>query len=222
MWKEKISIRNQKYRLSYTGAFHDIEKDRGQTKDLSEALPDLKAKFVEVAEEFLQQKEKELPAVDERPFYLGHPSLKFTQIPARDGVPHGNIQRSNRWPNCSFFTNWVSEQDSITWQVEVPEAGQFNVKLYYTCPAGDEGSTIQLSIGESVLKAKILEAHDPPLRGMDEDITPRIESYVKDWKVVDIGSIDLIAGKTEMCVKALEIPGNSVIDFRLFLFEKVE
>jgi hypothetical protein len=79
-----------------------------------------------------------------------------------------------------------------------------------------------LSIGESVLKAKILEAHDPPLRGMDEDITPRIESYVKDWKVVDIGSIDLIAGKTEMCVKALEIPGNSVIDFRLFLFEKVE
>ena len=221
MWKQKTSIRNQKYRLSHRGALHDIENDRGQTKDLSEELPEVKAELMQVAEKFLHQKKEELPEVDERPFYLGHPAMTFTQIPARDGTAHGDIQRSNRYPNCSFFTNWVNANDSITWQVEIPEDGEFRVQLYYTCPEGDEGSSIQLSVGQSKLQAKILEAHDPPLKGMDEDLTPRIESYVKDWKVVDIGTLDLTAGKTSMCLKALSMPGNSVMDFRLFLFERI-
>lgn len=220
-WKEKTSVRNQKYRLTQKGELNDIENDRNQTKDLSDELPEVKAELLKVAEKFLAQKKQELPEVDERPFYLGHPAMKFTQIPARDGTEHGNIKRSNRWPNCSFFTNWMSLDDSITWQVEVPEDGKFKVKLYYTCLEGDEGSTFQLSVGKSKLKAKIIEAHDPPLKGMDEDLTPRIESYVKDWKVADIGTIELSAGNAAMCLKALEMPGKSVMDFRLLLFERI-
>ena len=221
-WKEKASIRTQKYRLSQKGYLHDIENDRGQYKDLSEELPELKAELEKVRDEFLAQKREELPLRDERPFYLGHPAMKYTQIPARDGTAHGNIKRSNKFPNCSFFENWNSVDDSITWKVEVPEAGKFRVKLYYTCPEGDEGATFQLSVGESKLLSKITEAHDPPLIGMKEDLAPRIESYVKDWKIADIGTIDLTAGTAPMCLKALDMPGKSVMDFRLFLFERME
>jgi arylsulfatase A-like enzyme len=221
-WKEKASIRTQKYRLSQRGFLHDIENDRGQYNDLSEELPELKAELEEIRDEFLAQKAAELPPVDDRPFYLGHSAMKFTQIPARDGTAHGNIKRSNRYPNCSFFTNWISLEDSITWQVEVPEDGKFKVTLYYTCPEGDQGSKFQLSVGDSKLQAKIVDAHDPPLRGMEEDLAPRIESFVKDWKIADIGSIEMKAGKAPMSLKALEMPGNSVMDFRLFLFERVD
>jgi hypothetical protein len=221
-WKEKSSVRSQKYRLSQDRELHDMENDRGQTSDLSDELPEVKAELLRVAEMYLRQKSEELPAVDERPFFLGHPAMKHTQIPARDGSPHGNIKRSNRWPNCSFFTNWTSLQDSITWRVEVPEDGIFRVQLYYTCPEGDEGSIIQLSVGDSKLESRITEPHDPPLIGMDKDITPRIESYVKDWKVADIGEIELRAGKGQMCLKALDIPANSVMDFRLLLFERLD
>ena len=177
--------------------------------------------MLKVAEDFRLQIEAELPELDPRPFYLGHPALRYTQIPARDGKEHGNIKRSNRWPNCSFFTNWTGLQDSITWQVEVPVDGIFKVALYYTCPESDVGSTIQLSVGESVLTTRITEAFDPPLRGMDEDLTPRMESYVKDWKVMDMGTIELSRGTFNMSLKALEMPGNSVLDFRLFLFERI-
>jgi hypothetical protein len=174
-----------------------------------------------VAEEYRLQIKAELPKVDPRPFYLGHPALKYTQIPARDGKAHGQIKRSNRWPNCSFFTNWISQEDSITWQVEVPEEGSFKVSLYYTCPEGDVGSEFQLSVGGSLLKSKITEAFDPPLRGMDEDLTPRGESYVKDWKEMDMGTIDLTKGTFNMSLTATEMPGKSVMDFRLFLFERL-
>ena len=56
---------------------------------------------------------------------------------------------------------------------------------------------------------------------MDEDLSPRIESYVKDWKVVDIGNIDLKAGEAHMVLKALEKPGSTVMDFRLLLVERL-
>jgi len=171
--------------------------------------------------DFRLQIEAELPKVETRPFYLGHSALKYTQIPARDGKAHGQIKRSNRFPNCSFFTNWISLEDSITWKVEVPEEGSFKVMLYYTCPEGDVGSTFQLLVGDSRLQTKITEAFDPPLRGMDEDLTPRMESYVKDWKEMDMGTIDLIEGTFNMSLKALDMPGKSVMDFRLFLFERL-
>jgi arylsulfatase A-like enzyme len=220
-WSGKVSIRNQQYRLGHRGGLYDIEADRGQKTDLSEKLPQVKEEMMKIADQYRQQIRDELPKKDPRPFYLGHPALKYTQIPARDGKAHGNIKRSNRYPNCSFFTNWIDPDDSITWQVEVPEAGTFKVSLYYTCKEGDEGSILQLTVGESTLQAQISEPHDPPLRGMDEDLSPRMESYVKDWKVVDIGTIDLQKGEATMCLTALDMPGNSVIDFRLFLFERL-
>ncbi len=220
-WGGRLSIRNQQYRLGHQGGLFDIEADRGQKRDLRDELPLVREEMERVAETYRLQIEEELPRDDPRPFYLGHPALKYTQIPARDGKAHGNIKRSNRWPNCSFFTNWTGLQDSITWEVEVPEDGIFKVSLYYTCPEGDEGSVFQLSVGESLLLSKITEPHDPPLRGMDEDLTPRRESYVKDWKEMDMGTIDLTKGIFHMSLKALEMPGKSVMDFRLFLFERI-
>ncbi|MDF1574177.1 MAG: arylsulfatase [Bacteroidales bacterium] len=220
-WDGRISIRSQRYRLDPEGGLYDIVKDRGQTKDLGDQLPEIREQMEKVAESYRVQIDRELPEEDPRPFYLGHPALKYTQIPARDGTAHGQIERSNRWPNCSFFTNWISKDDSLSWQVEVPQEGTFKVALYYTCPEGDEGSRILLSVGESYLESKITEAFDPPLRGMEEDLTPRMESYVKDWKEMDMGTIDLTKGTFQMSLKALDMPGNSVMDFRLFLFERI-
>lgn len=220
-WRGRLSIRSQHYRLDPSGGLYDMVADRGQKQDLSEELPEVKMQMVAAAEDFQRQIDQELPEKDLRPFFLGHPALKYTQIPARDGTAHGNIQRSNRYPNCSFFTNWISLQDSLSWQVEVPEEGNFKVQLYYTCPEGDEGSVIQLRVGESLLQTTITEAFDPPLRGMEKDLAPRIESYVKDWKVLDMGNIDLVSGTFNMSLKALEMPGKSVLDFRLFLFERL-
>ncbi|MCK4993408.1 MAG: hypothetical protein KAS29_23085, partial [Bacteroidales bacterium] len=220
-WGGRLSIRSQQYRLGYKGGLYNIEADRGQNTDLSDQFPEVKEEMEKVAEDFRLQIEAELPKVETRPFYLGHSALKYTQIPARDGKAHGQIKRSNRFPNCSFFTNWISLEDSITWKVEVPEEGSFKVMLYYTCPEGDVGSTFQLLVGDSQLQTKITEAFDPPLRGMDEDLTPRMESYVKDWKEMDMGTIDLTEGTFNMSLKALDMPGKSVMDFRLFLFERL-
>lgn len=221
-WKGKVSVRSQRHRLDHNGNLYDVPTDPGQTHAVNEKQPETLAELEQVAEKFRREM---LPrhgaAFDDRPFVIGHPDATLTQIPARDGIPHGNIKRSNRFPNDSFFFNWTSLDDSITWNCEVGKSGMYQVELFYTCPAADVGSTIELSFNDNRLTGKITEAHDPPLAGMEHDRVKRVESYVKDFKRMNLGTIKLDAGKGTLTLRALEIPGSQVMDFRLMLISRV-
>ena len=110
----------------------------------------------------------------------------------------------------------------ITWDVEVIKEGIFEVCLYYTCPAKDVGSIFELSLGNESLKGKISEVHDPPLAGMENDRFPRGESYVKNFRKLNAGQIHLTKGKGKLTLKAVEIPGDEAMDFRLLLLNRVD
>ena len=101
------------------------------------------------------------------------------------------------------------------------ESGEYEVALYYACPAEDVGSVFELSFAGSKLGGKITEAHDPPLTGMENDRTPRAESYVKDFKRLPVGTINLEKGEGVLTLKALEIPGSQVMDFRLMMLNRI-
>jgi len=154
-------------------------------------------------------------ASDNRPFTVGYRQFPVTQLPARDGVPHGNVQRSANAPNCSYFRNWTSTEDRITWDVEVATAGKYEAVDHYTCPAADTGSTIELSFNGSRVQGKVSEANDPPLRGSENDRVERQgESYVKDFKPFRLGVIELSKGRRLLTLRALAVPGRQVMDVR--------
>ena len=219
-WNGKTSIRTQNYRLDNEDRLYDIRKDRGQTIDISTQLPQLLDSLKKAKEDWLTDVKPLNADTDERPFTLGHPDFEFTQIPSRDGIAHGNITRSSIHPNDTFFTNWKSIKDSITWDVEVLADGQFEVQLYYTCSEKNIGSTVELSMGNSKIATKILEVNNPSLTGSENDRSPRIESYVKDFKPTKLGDMILKKGNGTMTLKALEVVGEEVGDVRLLLFRR--
>ena len=152
---------------------------------------------------------------DERPFPVGYPEFPWTPLPARDGVPFGHVRRSSGAPNCSYFTNWSTTDDKLTWDIAVATAGDYEAVIYYTCPAADTGSTIELSFLGSGLERKVSEANDPPLLGADNDRVPRQgESYVKDFKPLRLGTIELSKGRGLLTLRALSVPGKQVMDVR--------
>jgi len=219
-WRNRISVRTQQYRLDHQGKLYDMTKDPGQYTDLAKQRPDVAARLREAV---AMWKEQVLPGYDQddRPFLIGHADYEYTQIPARDGTAHGGIKRSNRFPNCSFFTDWTSLDDKITWSAEVAASGDYEVEIHYTCAEGDVGSTVELSFNESRLRGQITEAHDPPLRGGENDRVERMESYVKDFKSMRLGTIRLKKGRGELTLRALKIPGSHVMDFRLIMLTRV-
>jgi hypothetical protein len=196
-----------------------MQADPGQDNDISNQKPDLAKRLADAVAIY----RREILAGhdnDSRPFLIGHLDYRYTQLPARDGTAHGNIQRSNRSPNCTFFTNWTSLDDKITWQAEVGATGDYEVALHYACPPADVGSTVELTFNDSKLRGRITEAHDPPLRGGEHDRVERRESFVKDFKPMSLGTIHLEKGKGTLTLQATEMPGQQVMEFRLLMLTR--
>lgn len=220
-WNKKVSARTQQYRLDHEGKLYDMINDPRQDTDVSADHPDLQK---ELAAAVTTWKKDVLEGFDndDRPFIVGHPDSPYTQIPARDGIAHGTIQRSNRFPNCSYFTNWTSIDDRITWPVEVPADGSFFVDLYYTCKPENTGCVMELSLGEDKVSREITASHAPPEVGAQQDRVVRQESYVKDFTPVRMGILKLHQGSGELTLKATRLTGDAAIEFRLIMLTRVE
>ena len=163
-WNGKVSVRTQQYRLDDDG---QLVRHGGRPRPGPRHRRARSPRSPRACRKARGRvgKQRCCPASDDddRPFTVGYPQFPITQLPARDGVPHGNVQRSAKAPNCSFFTNWTSTDDRITWDVEVGTAGKYEAVIYYTCPAADVGSTVELSFNGSRVEGKVSEANDPPL-----------------------------------------------------------
>ena len=219
-WKGKVTAKYENFRMNQKGALFDLEADHGQRRNVAADHPKTAAKMKEGLERFKKEIVSELPEKDERPFVIGHSDSIFTQIPARDGTAHGGIKRSNKFPNDSFFRNWKSTDDKITWEVEVGETGDYEVEMYYACAKADVGSTVSLSCGSETITTKISKANEVPLRGMENDRSKRVESYVKDFKPMSLGTIHLKKGAGTMTLQATKISGAEAMEFRLLILRR--
>ena len=214
----QVSVRTQRYRLDAAGKLFDMVSDPGQTRDISAAEPTETKRLLAAVADF---KRDVFPFVgpDERPYPVGFSAT--TWLPARDGEGQGGIARSAKAPNCSFFTHWTSKEDRMTWNVEVLKAGTYTAELYYTCPAADIGSTVELTLGASKLIGKINVAHDPPLEGAKDDRVDRgQESFVKAFKPLRLGSVKLEKGQGTLTLQATEITGRQVADVRYVILRR--
>ncbi len=221
-WGDRISVRSQQFRLSHDGQLFDMNADPGQRKDVSHAHPEIHKTLIRAQEKFRRAVLSELNPNRKRAFTVGHPDHDFTQLPARDAIATGSIERSNRWPNCSYYTNWTSTNDSIYWDVEVLKPSSYQATLYYTCAEENTGAAFRLSATGTAIDFTIDEAHDPPLRGARYDRTPRDVSFVKDWKPLKVGSLKLKHGQQRLALSARDIPGAQGIDFRLLQLDRVK
>jgi arylsulfatase A-like enzyme len=208
----RASVRTQNYRLDTGGQLFDMTADPMQDRNIAAEKPDVAANLQRAADEFLREV---LPHVgpDQRPFPVGFREL--TLLPARDGVPAGGVTRSAQAPNSSYFTNWTSVNGEMSWNIEVGKTGDFAAEIYYSCPAADAGSTIELAFLGAKISAIVSAPHDPPLLGAAEDRVSRGgESYVKNFRPLRLGKLRLPQGKGKLSLRALEVKGKSVAEVR--------
>jgi len=213
-WNDNVSARNERYLLDAQGHLFDLVRDPGQAQPLTKDHAEIAQQMTTAVETWKKTVLAELDKTP-RPFTVGYRKFPLTVLPARDGIPHGEIKRSARAPNCSYLTNWTNRADSITWDIDVATAGRYRATIYYTCPASDVGSTVELRLGDQQISTKIDVPHDPPLVGAERDRVPREgESLVKDFRPLDLGILYLPSGRGELKLHALDIPGKMVADVR--------
>lgn len=225
-WNGAVSVRTQTHRLDRSGQLFDMQADPGQTIPINEREPALAARLkkevenwsAEVLGRFSTGKmalrtKGSIP--DPRPIPVGYPEFPITMLPARDGQPQGTIKRSSSAPNCSYFVNWTRLDDQMVWRGDVRTSGRYTVSIDYTCPLPDAGATVEFSFGESRLSGKVEPGWDPPLYSNQDTIPrPPAESRMKEFHTLNLGEIQLEAGQGPLILKALHIPGQSVMDVR--------
>jgi arylsulfatase A-like enzyme len=212
-WNKRVSVRTQQFRLDHQGRLFDMQRDPGQTQDVAEAHPKITQRLRQAVKEW---SDAMLPGLtdDDRPFPVGYPQFPITLLPARDGITEGQVRRSNRFPNSTYFLDWTSVEDTITWDIEVATAGRYQVTMHYACPARDVGSTFELRFGEQRLRGQVNRAHDPPLFGPQHDRVPRIEGPMKNFIPMDVGILEMGKGRGPLTLQAVEIPGSQVMELR--------
>ena len=219
-WRNKVSVRYGLFRLGPNSKLYNIEKDPGERQEVTDRA-DLHRQLTREVEQFRSTAMAEL-GKELRPFTLGDARVQWTLLPARDGKATGRIERSNRFPNDSFFKNWVREQDSIEWPVDVMDGGRYRVWMLYCLDPENVGVEIRLVLGARELKKRILKSHQSPTRGPENDRVPRQESVVKDFGQLFLGEISLTPGPGKLVLQSPVIPGKESIEFRGLLFERLE
>jgi arylsulfatase A-like enzyme len=240
-WNNNVSVRSQQYRLDNQGALFDMIADPGQTKNIAAEKPDVAQRLAQALADWRKSvtggAAPAAPAVadtgkggkaktkgkgkaggqllppDNRPYPVGWREFPWTPLPARDGVPHGGVQRSSSAPNCSYFVNWKTKDDFITWDIEVNTAGDYEVVIDYT--AAEAGATVELEFKGAKLTGKVAPAWNPPLY-TSQDTLPRpdAESQMKEFRPLRLGVIRLEKGRGLLTLRATDIPGASVMDVR--------
>jgi Sulfatase len=207
--KGQVSVRTQRFRRDPAGQLFDLVADPGQGTDVAWAHPTIATELGAAAERMGRLVAAGI-GTDDRPLPVG--GARRVELPAGDATMTGSIQRSNRFPNSSYFTAWTGTDAVISWDVEVLQPGDYEVVAYYACPPDDVGSTIEVAFAEQRLTATIATAHDPPLIGAAEDRVPRIESYVKDFKPLSLGRIRLDARRGPLTMRARRVAGRQALE----------
>ncbi|QDV86899.1 sulfatase-like hydrolase/transferase [Planctomycetes bacterium TBK1r] len=228
-WANKVSVRTQTHRLDHQGNLFDMIADPGQTTPMNAQHPELAAELTAAVKAWRQEmfgtdapaprqpanRKKGAQSIDPRPFTVGYREFPITMLPARDGEPRGGVRRSSGAPNCSYFVNWTSTDDSMVWLIEVNTTGRYGVTIDYTCKVPDAGSTIELSFSGAKLTGKVAPGWDPPLYTNQDTLErPKGESQMKEFRTLELGQIDLPAGTGPLTLRATDIPGQSVMDVR--------
>jgi hypothetical protein len=211
-------VRTQQYRLDPTGALFDIQRDPNQTKDISGERPQVAAELRTAvanwrAEVFGSSGEVGARS-DGRPFPVGYREFPRTPLPARDGLAQGGVQRSSNSPNSSYFTAWKTRDGYISWDITVATAGEYDIEILYTCPAADVGSTIELGFQGAKATGKVSPAWDPPFYPQYTIPRPGPELLPKEFRPLRLGTVHLEKGRGPLTLRALEIPGASVMEVR--------
>lgn len=206
----KVSVRSATHRLDAAGELFDMEMDPRQTKNVAAQFPEITSRLKDAVVAW--KRDAMVPTKSERPYPVGFVPLPRAELPAGEATSAGGIQRSAKWPNSSYFKDWKSIEDSITWPIDVLTAGRYRIEIYYACAPADVGATVEAAVGPVKISARLETPNNPPLVGAKNDRVKREESYTKDFRPFVVGEVTLPAGNFNLTLRALDIPGKQVME----------
>ncbi len=217
------AVRTQRHRLVNRGdgyELYDMIRDSGQAIDISVQNPDTTAELIAAYESWFQDVTSN---VGKRfPIPIGHVEAPLVELPVTQANRTSGlafIASAPGW-NHDWLTCWNSTDESVSWEVDVAGAGEYEVAVRHTCPWEDAGALIRVNLGSRPIEARIDEGFDPdPMLSPDRVL--RSVAYEKSWANLALGRVALDAGRMRVSVQAVELRGRQAMEMKSLQLQRV-
>lgn len=109
----------------------------------------------------------------------------------------GSTLRYEPQPNKNTLGYWTKAEDKASWDFELPAAGSYKITLLQGCGNGSGGSVVHVLAGKETLSFTVKE-------------TGGFQKFVP----LDLGPVDLPAGRQRIVIAPQSKPGAAVMDLR--------
>ena len=218
----KGAVRTQQYRYVLNPdeeGLYDMINDPGQEVNIKEKSPDL---FEQFRKEYLAwfedvTRDWELETV----IPCGYTEFPITYLRGVEADLSGDLRFYGRGFVNDWIVNWVNPTDRITWDANFVTSGRYKFTIEYVCPQEDLGSQIELTVGDKSLKTNIDVAFNEPFY-TSHDRAPRAGELQKPWGKIEMGSLKIKKGRTEIALSARNKKGNQVMEVKGVILEKID
>lgn len=218
----KAAVRTDRWRATMNKGrwrLYDMQLDPGQSQDVSIQHPAVTQRLSSAFQDWFTEIDQE--SLQERSIPVGFPDEPIITLPANEADlidPTGDGIRytgdtSSGYAN-SWITDWKDEKAFAAWPLDVIAAGKYRIELDYACSPENIGSQIEVTIGESVKKVQVNQAHDPPLLSKPDRLYSENYQDKASWKQLDLGEVHLEVGQAELEVHLSSIPGETGIELK--------
>jgi arylsulfatase A len=217
------AARTQRYRLVNEGRgyeLYDMESDPGQKRNVAAERPDVVNDLSAAYDAW--HRDVTIKGFTRFPIPVGYDQENPVRLQAPRAYFTAGLRFHGRqgWAN-DWITGWSSGADDVHWEIDVVQAGNYEVTLGYLCPDADAGSVIQVVAGDARLATKTCGTDyikHPSL----PDRVARTESPERNWAELKFGQIRLKKGRTNLKVTAVTIPGREAIELRYVSLQRMK
>ncbi|MEM1094871.1 MAG: sulfatase-like hydrolase/transferase [Bacteroidota bacterium] len=148
------------------------------------------------------------------PAELGHASHPTLRLPGHEAIVHRTgdaglwYHKGQGWSN-DWLDTWTDADAYATWPIRVVTAGAYRVQIEYAVPEAHTGAGLEVDVAGAAVRGTLAEAHDPEYRHSPDRVY-RGEVYEKTWATLDLGTLDLPVGTTDVTLRATSIPNGEV------------
>ncbi|OGV63097.1 MAG: hypothetical protein A2283_14990 [Lentisphaerae bacterium RIFOXYA12_FULL_48_11] len=192
---------------------YDMESDPGESTNIAKEYPDIVQRlsaqydtwFADISREGLKRFPLPVGYAEHNPVELHVPQAFFDK-PLRFACGPGF---ANDW-----LTGWTDSQAKVWYEIEIAQAGDYEIEIAYGCPTADKGSRIRAGVGDVAVEAVVpaAEAKEIPLPHRDEAGKSKYRN--RDWATLKLGTLKLPKGPAKLTLEALTIPGTQVMDLK--------
>ncbi|GMQ25351.1 sulfatase-like hydrolase/transferase [Algoriphagus sp. oki45] len=188
---------------------YDLKNDPNQLVNLAPGKLELVSSLEKEYRDWWQEVTEEIEMDRQIPISDLAPEIA---LPTYEAELKGDLKffEGHGWAQ-DWVTNWKNDSDSLVWNLNVIDSGEFEVWLEYSAAPNQVGAELNLSTSSTNLTQTLdqgLESIPIP----SPDRVPRKEAPEQIWNKILLGQIQLAAGKERLTISAKKIPSEGLGD----------